>query len=84
MKFAKLLKTPILKNICEGLLLCFIVGIPPGFRGEGGGDWRFLKILSKGGGIETDSNFRGGNGLFRGDKFFQGGLRAYHVNFFLF
>ena len=48
-----------------------------------GGDWRFLKILSKGE-IGTDINFRGGMACLFGDKFFQGGLRAYHVNVFLF
>ena len=43
-------------------------GNPPRFRG----DWRFLKILSKGG-IGTDSNFRGGLAyLGGGDKFFKG------------
>ena len=52
------------------------MGIPPGFRG----DWRFFKIRSKGGGLGPIA-ILGGNGLFRGeDKFFQGGLRTYHIN----
>ena len=39
-----------------------------------------MKILSKGRGLGPIA-ILGGNGLFRGeDKFFQGGLRAYHVN----
>ena len=42
-----------------------------------GGYWRFLKILSKGG--LGPIAILGGNGLFRGDKFFQGGLRAYCI-----
>ena len=56
---------------CPTLL---IVGIPTGFRGIGD----FWKSSVRGG-LEPIA-ILGGNDLFRGNKFFSGGLRACHVN----